>query len=69
MAIRTTNIHHAAFLLNCQLDEVAQTKEEWVAALRFIDTHVSINNIDQMKFWGQLTNSFERSSPFARAEL
>ncbi|KAG2171182.1 hypothetical protein JADG_010921 [Aureobasidium aubasidani] len=69
MAIQTTDIHHAAFLLNCQLDEVAQTEEEWAAALRFIDTHVSINNIDQMKFWGQLTNYFERSGPFARAEL
>ncbi|KAK5999281.1 hypothetical protein QM012_006360 [Aureobasidium pullulans] len=67
MAIQTTDIHHAAYLLNCQIDRPKQTKEDWYAAARFFNTHVSED--DFPGFWGQLADYFARAGVFARAEL
>jgi hypothetical protein len=67
MAIQTTDIHHAAYLLNCQIDQPEQTKEDWYAAARFLNAH--IDDDEFASFWSQLAQFRSRSGVFARPEL
>jgi hypothetical protein len=67
LAIQTTDIHHAAYLLNCQLDDPQQTVEEWVATARFCNLHVPPAQIHN--FWRQFAELTERRGVFSRPEL
>ena len=67
LAIQSTDIHHAAYLLNCQIDDPQQSKEEWIAAARFFNTYVPPEENDS--FWRQFAECMERRGVFARKEL
>jgi hypothetical protein len=67
LAIQTTDIHHAAYLLNCQLDDPQQTKEEWIATARFCNSHVAPDRLHN--FWRQFAEFTDRRGVFSRAEL
>lgn len=66
-AIQTTDIHHAAYLLNCQLDDPQQTKEEWIATARFCNSRVAPDRLQN--FWRQFAEFTYRRGVFSRAEL
>ena len=67
LAIQTTDIHHAAYLLSCQLDEPEQTIEEWIATARFCNTHVP--SLQLFNFWRQFAEFTDRRGVFAHTEL
>jgi hypothetical protein len=67
VAIQTTDIHHAAYLLNCQVDKAEATTEHALATIRFFEDHV--DDSKRSALWNQLTQYIERTGLFARAEL
>jgi hypothetical protein len=67
LAIQTTDIHHAAYLLYCQIDDPQQTVEEWVATARFCNTHVPPAQLHN--FWRQFAEFTERRGVFSRPKL